>query len=125
MPSVKGNDTGGIIAYPQAMQADARQIAADHCGRYGKVAIGRYQISGDESVAYVLRRFVPQVRDIPLAAYHLLRAGDRIDVIAGHYLGDAELHWRIADANRATDMLELTATAGLRIAIPAPSGTGS
>jgi hypothetical protein len=38
VPAVKGNDTGGIIAYPLAMQADARQIAADHCGRYGKVA---------------------------------------------------------------------------------------
>jgi hypothetical protein len=33
----QGNDTGGIIAYPLAMQADARQIAVDHCARYGKV----------------------------------------------------------------------------------------
>jgi len=38
VPPVKGNDTGGIIAYPLAMQADARQIAADHCASYGKVA---------------------------------------------------------------------------------------
>ena len=38
VPAVKGNDTGGIIAYPLAMQADARQIAVDHCARYGKVA---------------------------------------------------------------------------------------
>jgi hypothetical protein len=38
VPPVKGNDTGGIIAYPLAMQADARQIAVDHCARYGKVA---------------------------------------------------------------------------------------
>ena len=37
VPAVKGNDTGGIIAYPLAMQADARQIAVDHCARYGKV----------------------------------------------------------------------------------------
>ena len=33
----RGNDTGGIIAYPLAMQADARQLAVDHCARYGKV----------------------------------------------------------------------------------------
>ncbi len=51
------------------------------------------------SVPYVLRRFVPQARDIPLATRHQVRAGDRIDVIAAHYLGDAELHWRVADAN--------------------------
>jgi hypothetical protein len=37
VPPIKGNDTGGIIAYPLAMQADARQLAVDHCARYGKV----------------------------------------------------------------------------------------
>ena len=34
---VTGNDTGGIIAYTGAQQSDARQIAVDHCARYGKV----------------------------------------------------------------------------------------
>ena len=33
----KGNDTGGIIAYTLATQSDARQLAVDHCARYGKV----------------------------------------------------------------------------------------
>ena len=37
VPPVKGNDTGGIIAFPLAQQTDARQIAVDHCGKYGKV----------------------------------------------------------------------------------------
>ena len=37
VPPFKGNDTGGIIAYPLAMQQDARQLAVDHCARYGKV----------------------------------------------------------------------------------------
>jgi len=32
------NDTGGIIAYSLARQADARQLAVDHCASYGKVA---------------------------------------------------------------------------------------
>jgi hypothetical protein len=35
---VKGNDTGGIIAYELASQYDARQIAVAHCAKYGKVA---------------------------------------------------------------------------------------
>jgi len=34
----KGNDTGGIIAYSLATEADARQIAVDHCAKYNKVA---------------------------------------------------------------------------------------
>ena len=30
VPSFKGNDTGGIIAYSLASQADARQLAVNH-----------------------------------------------------------------------------------------------
>lgn len=37
VPPFKGNDTGGIIAYSMATQVDARQVAVDHCARYGKV----------------------------------------------------------------------------------------
>jgi hypothetical protein len=37
VPSFKGNDTGGIIAYSLATQQDARQLAVDHCAFYGKV----------------------------------------------------------------------------------------
>ena len=37
VPAVKGNDTGGIIAYPLTSQVDTRAIAIDHCAQYGKV----------------------------------------------------------------------------------------
>jgi hypothetical protein len=37
VPPFKGNDTGGIIAYPMAAQTDVRQLAVDHCASYGKV----------------------------------------------------------------------------------------
>jgi hypothetical protein len=37
VPPFKGNDTGGIIAYSLANQVDARQLAVDHCAKYGKV----------------------------------------------------------------------------------------
>ena len=37
VPPFKGNDTGGIIAYPLARETDARQLAVNHCARYGKV----------------------------------------------------------------------------------------
>jgi hypothetical protein len=92
--------------------------------RYANVAIGQYKLTaGEPPVAYVLRRFVPQARDIPVATRHTVCAGDRIDLLAAHYLGDMELTWRVADANAVTDMLELTATPGLRIVIPLPPGT--
>jgi hypothetical protein len=38
VPSFKGNDTGGIVAYSLAQTADARQMAVEHCASYGKVA---------------------------------------------------------------------------------------
>jgi hypothetical protein len=110
---------------PVQILIDAGAIPATPFGpasRYANVAITRYQVSLEESVPYLLRRFVPQSRDIPLVTRHLVRAGDRLDLIAGHYLGDAQLHWRVADANLATDMLALTATAGTRLAIPLPPG---
>jgi hypothetical protein len=37
-PPIKGNDTGGIIAWAPGLRTLAREIAADHCARYGKVA---------------------------------------------------------------------------------------
>ena len=37
VPPFKGNDTGGIIAYEFATQADVKLLAVEHCARYGKV----------------------------------------------------------------------------------------
>lgn len=38
VPPFKGNDTGGIIAWPLAMQTNARALADAHCASYGKIA---------------------------------------------------------------------------------------
>ena len=35
----RGNDTGGIIPSGPGIDASARQIAAGHCGFYGKYAV--------------------------------------------------------------------------------------
>jgi hypothetical protein len=37
VPPFKGNDTGGIIAYPLTGVTDVRAMAVAHCARYGKV----------------------------------------------------------------------------------------
>jgi hypothetical protein len=112
---------------PVQLLIDAGAIPVTPFGpssRYARVAIARYQASPlDPGVAYVLRRFVPRLRDIAVNRTHTVHAGDRVDVLAAHYLGDVELHWRIADASLAGDMLLVTATPGDRIVIPAPPGT--
>lgn len=91
--------------------------------RYQGVGIGRYQPpGGGPAIAYVLRRFIPQARDIGTAAEHLVQGGERPDLLAARYFGDSELYWRIADANAVTDPFELTDTIGLRVTIPLPPG---
>lgn len=91
--------------------------------RYQGVGIGRYQPpGGGPAIAYVLRRFIPQARDIGTAAEHVVRSRARPDLLAARYFGDSELYWRIADANAVTDPFELTDTIGLRVIIPLPPG---
>ncbi len=52
--------------------------------------------------------------------------GERLDNIAATFLGDPELFWRLADANRAMQPEELVQTVGRRLRITLPEGiTGS
>lgn len=37
-PRVTGNDTGGIIPYSPAIERIYRDMAADHCARWGRLA---------------------------------------------------------------------------------------
>jgi hypothetical protein len=91
--------------------------------RYAGVAIARYaRRAGDPGVPYVLRRFIPQRRDIAVAAEHIVGAGERPDTLAAQVFGEAQLYWRIADANAVTDPFELTDTLGARVVLPSPSG---
>jgi hypothetical protein len=81
--------------------------------------IGR---AGDRAIRYLLRRFIPQKRDISIAAEHIVQSGERPDLLAMQMLGDAELYWRIADANAVIDPHELVETLGARVLIPRPTG---
>jgi hypothetical protein len=116
-----------MVTDPVQLLIDAGAIPVTPFGpssRYANVAIGRHRLSpSDPGVAYVRRRFLPRLGDVAIAAYHTVRQGDRLDVLAAHYLGDPELHWRVADANPVSDMLALTSTPGDRIAVPLPPGS--
>lgn len=91
--------------------------------RYHGIAFGLYQRrAGEPAIAYVLRRFIPQQRDIAIALEHIVKSGERPDLLAAQLFGDPELYWRIADANAVTDPFELTDTLGARVAIPAVQG---
>jgi hypothetical protein len=115
-----------VASDPIQALLDAGAIPSSPFGpgsRYQSVEIARYQPPGDSPpIAYLLRRFIPQMRDIATAGEHVVHSGERPDLLAAQVFGDSELYWRIADANAATDPFELTDTIGLRVRIPEPSG---
>jgi len=92
--------------------------------RYSGVPLGLYRAAANApGVPYVLRRFIPQARDIATAGLHRVQAGERPDRLAFQSYGDPELYWRIADANGVIDPFELTDELGARVVIPVAPGT--
>jgi hypothetical protein len=94
--------------------------------RYWGLPTATYRLPDGRTVAYVRRRFVPRPEDLALLREHVVRAGERLDRIAFAELGDAELAWQVADANRAMDPDELVVVGRrLRITLPAAAGAGA
>lgn len=73
-------------------------------------------------IVYVGRRWVPQPQRLAEVGRFQVSEGDRIDNIAATQLGDPELYWRLADANRALRPMELTERAGRWLRITLPDG---
>ena len=63
----------------------------------------------------------PRPPPTPPPRSYVIVDGDRLDNLAGRFLGDPLLYWMICDANSATDPDELTAQAGRTILIPVAS----
>ena len=115
-----------MITDPVQLLIDAGAIPASpfaQNSRYYGLPLGRYVLRvGDPGVPYVLRRFIPQQRDITIAFEHIVQSGERPDQLSATLLGDPELYWRICDANAVTDPFELTDTPGRHVGIPLPPG---
>ena len=88
--------------------------------RYCGIDSATFITADGRNVTYVRRRFVPQPEALAQLQQHSVSQGERLDIIAAQYLGDPELFWRIADANRAMRPEDLVATMGrvLRICLP-------
>jgi nucleoid-associated protein YgaU len=90
--------------------------------RYLGIPTSTLTTADGRTVAYVQRRFVPQPEQLAQVQQHKVTQGERLDVIAAQYLGDPELFWRIADANRAMRAEDLTAVVGVVLRICLPQG---
>jgi hypothetical protein len=71
-------------------------------------------------IAYLRRRFIPPPDDFATLQQHFIVEGDRLDNLAHEYLGDAELWWRLCDANGIIDPDTATAIVDdtLRVTLP-------
>jgi hypothetical protein len=112
---------------PVQMLIDAGAIPASpysESSRYRGVALTTWSQPDGSLVAHGKRRFIASRREIAIAAGHLVRGGERPDLIAHLHYQQPLLQWRIADGNAVLDPFELTDTLGARIAVPVPPGAG-
>ena len=103
------------------------EVSFPATSRYATVGIAHYTpptASNEPAVpiAHLRRRLVPQPERFPLHYEYACVEGDRRDRVAAMHLGDAELWWRIADANGVIDPAGLTEPVGRRLRI---TGEGS
>jgi hypothetical protein len=91
--------------------------------RYAQTGVDAWDPGdGSPPVPFLGRRFCPRGDNLALLYEVQIAEGDRRDVLARRNLGDAELWWRLADANGAVDPRELTDPVGKRLRITLPEG---
>jgi nucleoid-associated protein YgaU len=90
--------------------------------RYRGVPLATLERAGEDPIVYLRRRFVPALERLAVVGRHRIQQGDRLDNLAARYLGDAELYWRLADANGALRPEDLIEEIGRWLAITLPEG---
>jgi hypothetical protein len=100
----------------------ARTSPFSRSSRYFDIEIARYQFADGRSVSYVRRRIIPQPERFSTLVEHTVIDGDRLDNLAFQHFGDAELFWRLCDANRALEPDALTDVPGTRLRVTLPEG---
>ncbi|WP_447979266.1 LysM domain-containing protein [Candidatus Nitrospira bockiana] len=92
--------------------------------RYHGIPTAILQTPDGRAIVYLRRRFVPAPDRFVTVQEHTVVQGDRLDNLAAQYVGDAELFWRLCDANVAMRPEELTEVIARRIRITLPEGLG-
>ena len=92
--------------------------------RYYGSTVLQYAAPNGQTVPYLARRIVPQPGppNYATTATHVVRQGDRLDLIAAKYFGDPLMAWLICDANGAIRPDDLVATPGATLSITTPLG---
>lgn len=59
------------------------------------------------TIAYSLRRVIPDYDDQPVLAEHRVAEGERLDVVTARYADDPQRFWMLCDANTVLGPAEL------------------
>jgi hypothetical protein len=91
--------------------------------RYAGIGVDAYAPGGGEPpLPYLRRRFCPRPERLALLYEVAVVEGDRRDLLAHRHLADAELWWRLADANGVVDPRALTERVGRRLRVTLAEG---
>ena len=87
--------------------------------RYARIEEATWIGPDGRRIRYKRRRFLPSP-DVPLLGEIAIQDDERLDNFTARTLGDPEHFWRIADANRAMNPVELESRPGRRLRVPVP-----
>lgn len=91
----------------------------DPNSRYARSGQLTWTAPDGSAVPYLERRFLPQGPWDTLVQV-TVQQGDRLDLLANRWLGNAEAWWRIADGTNALHPTEPVARPGETLIIPVP-----
>jgi hypothetical protein len=91
--------------------------------RYAEVGVDAWEAGdGNPPLPFLRRRLCPRADRFALLYEVGVVEGDRRDLLGARHAGDAELWWRLADANGVVDPRALTDTVGRRLRVTLPEG---
>jgi hypothetical protein len=90
--------------------------------RYYSVETTTLTTADGQELPYLRCRFLPPSSHFALLREHVVLGGERLDRIAAQEIGDAEMFWRLCDANDAMQPDELTTVVGHRLRVTLPDG---
>ncbi len=91
--------------------------------RYADVGIDAWDRGdGAPPVPFLRMRLCPRPERFTLLYELRVASGDRRDLLAARHLGEAELWWRLADANGVLDPRALTDVVGRRLRVTLAEG---
>lgn len=90
--------------------------------RYFGIPTAVHTTPDGRELPYLRRRLLPDPQGLTQIGVHVVRQGDRPDLLAYQDFGDVEQWYRLADANPVLHPRELTETPGRRLRITLPAG---